>query len=309
MSERKRKPPWLRVRLGGGRNTSRLRRIIESRNLHTVCSEALCPNMGECWENGRATLMILGDCCSRNCTFCNVSAGIPSPPDHTEPERVAEAVKEMGLNEVVITSVTRDDLPDGGAEIWARTISSVREAAPRTVIEVLIPDFKGSAKDLNTVLRSGPDILAHNLETVESLYPEVRPGACYEQSLEVLKRAAESGFITKSGIMAGLGETKSDTVELMNDLIGAGCDIFTIGQYLQPTKEHHPVMDYVPPEDFDYYRQKGLQMGFHVVVSGPLVRSSYHSEEQSRWVCRKCSEHGEHHAGGGTREGKHFAGI
>ncbi|MCK5849280.1 MAG: lipoyl synthase [Kiritimatiellae bacterium] len=282
-----RKPDWLRVRLGHGGDYARLRGIIESNNLRTVCSDALCPNRGECWENGRATLMILGEVCSRHCTFCNVSDGVTGVVDTDEPVRVAAAVKEMGLDEVVITSVTRDDLEDGGALIWAETITRIREAVPGIMLEVLIPDFAGNEAALDVVLRVSPDVLGHNLETIQSLYSKVRPEADYHRSLDVLAHAHQSGLITKSGIMLGLGEGRDDVLGVMQNLIDVGCDIFSMGQYLQPTKKHLPVMNYVTPAEFEEYKEDGLKMGFKVVVSGPLVRSSYHSDEQSEWVDRR----------------------
>jgi len=278
------KPPWLRVRLGQGDGPARLRKIIDAHGLHTVCSEAMCPNLGECWEKGRATVMILGRFCSRNCRFCSVSSEDPSTPDPGEPARVAGAVKEMGLGDVVITSVTRDDIPDGGASIWAETIARVREAVPGIVLEALVPDFAGSTGALDTVLEAGPDVLGHNIETVPSLYASARPDADYLRSIRLIQHAHESGAVSKSAIMLGLGESRDEVSEVMADLVEAGCDIFFLGQYLQPTKEHLPVRRYVPPEEFDEYRRRGLEAGFKVVVSAPLVRSSYHSEEQMEFL-------------------------
>ena len=285
--------------VGQGPTYTKLKNIIHGRKLHTVCEEALCPNMGRCWESGRATLMILGNRCTRSCAFCG-AASLPRPVqrayghevqtgwhgacDENEPHCVAEAVREMGLSNVVITWVTRDDLEDGGARIWAETIRCVREAVPGICVEVLVPDFRGSIRAFKTVMEAKPEILGHNLETVSSLYKRIRPQADYGQSLRLLKTANEYGFITKTSIMVGVGETADEVFDLMKDAIEAGCDIFYVGQYLQPTKEHVPVHRYVKPDEFEIYRERGLEMGFKVVVSGPLVRSSYHSEEQAEYV-------------------------
>jgi len=287
------KPAWLRVRLGGGPGYSRLQKILRDRKLHTVCDEALCPNKGRCWEHGRATLMILGNVCTRHCFFCNVAPGRPSACDADEPRRVAEAVKAMGIRDIVITSVTRDDLEDGGAAVWAETVRCVHEAAPGILVEVLVPDFRGSAAALDRVLDARPEVLGHNLETVPSLYKKVRPQADYRRSLAVLSRARQRGFIVKTGIMVGLGESPDEVRAVMNDALRAGCDIFTIGQYLQPSKEHLPVSRYVEPREFDGFRDDGLRMGFKVVVSAPLVRSSYHSDEQEEFVRgrKQCNVH------------------
>lgn len=285
------KPPWLRVRLGQGAGQARLRRIIDANGLHTVCSEALCPNIGECWESGRATVMILGRECSRNCRFCSVSPERPVPPDPEEPARVARAVAEMGLKDVVITSVTRDDLADGGASIWAETIMLIRETAPGTVVEALVPDFNGSSEALAGVLDAGPDILGHNVETVPALYAAARPEADYGRSVGLLARAHEAGAVTKSAMMLGLGESRDEVRAVMRDLRRAGCEILFLGQYLQPTRQHLPVRRYVPPEEFDEYRTEGRELGFGVVVSAPLVRSSYYSEEQMSYLAaRKVGE-------------------
>ena len=281
------KPPWLRVRLGGGPGYKRLHAILQARNLRTVCDEALCPNKGRCWENGRATIMILGDVCSRRCAFCNVTPGKPAPCDAGEPRRVAEAVKAMGIHDVVITSVTRDDLADGGAAIWAETLRRIREAVPAILLEVLVPDFGGSPEALDRVLEARPTILGHNLETVSELYGKVRPQADYRRSLAVLSHAHRRGFTTKTGIMVGVGETAEQVHDTMSDALKAGCDILYIGQYLQPSRKHLPVLRYVEPGEFDDYRQRGLKMGFKVVVSAPLVRSSYHSEEQAAYVATR----------------------
>ena len=284
---RQRKPDWLRVRLGDGPRCGRMRYLVREHRLHTVCEEALCPNMGECWEKGRATLMILGDVCSRSCRFCGVAAGKPGVCDRDEPRRAAEAVKQMGLTNVVITSVTRDDLADGGAGVWAETIHAIHGAVPGISVEALIPDFGGSAQSLDVVLNEAPEVLAHNLETVPRLYSTVRPQADYSRSLQVLRHAHAHGRIVKSGIMVGLGETREDVIALMRDTVQTGCDVFTIGQYLQPTTDHLPVAEYLAPAVFERYHDEGLAMGFGVVTSGPLVRSSYYSEDQEAYVREK----------------------
>jgi lipoic acid synthetase len=282
-----RKPKWLRARVAQGPNCARLEGIMREGDLHTVCEEAMCPNKGVCWEKGRATLMILGGVCSRGCLFCNVKSGAPAPPDRDEPGRAAEAVKAMGLDEVVITSVTRDDVEDGGAAIWAETIRLVKQARPGIMVEVLVPDFNGDYDALDAVLEAGPDILGHNLETVPSLYEQVRPGAVYHRSLEILKRAHDAGFVTKTGLMVGLGETAEEVLEVMDDARECGCHIFFVGQYLRPSKAHLPVRRYVEPGEFEAYRLEGLKKGFAVVVSEPLVRSSFHSDLQTEFVKQK----------------------
>ena len=272
------KPPWLKVKLPSGENYRFVRRVIDENRLHTVCESAHCPNMGECWGAGTATLMILGNICTRSCGFCAVLTGRPTELDWEEPERVARAVELMKLQHCVITSVNRDELKDGGAEIWARTIRAIKTRCPGTTIEVLLPDFKGNWDALYRVLEEKPDMVSHNMETVRRLYRQVRPQAKYERSLEFIRRAKQAGFRTKSGAMLGLGETHEEILELMQDLLENGCDVLTLGQYLQPTPAHLPVQRFVTPEEFAMYRQIGLQMGFDYVESGPLVRSSYHSE-------------------------------
>lgn len=284
MTKPLKKPDWIKVRPGHGAEFKRVRDIVQGGGLHTVCEEALCPNRGQCWEHGRATLMILGDRCTRGCSFCGVSSRQPAPVDMLEPHRVGEAVKSMGLKDVVITSVTRDDLPDGGAAIWAETIQSVREAVPGILVEVLVPDFAGNWAALDVVLASRPDVFGHNLETVPSAYARARPQADYDRSLEVLQRGSDVGLLTKTGVMVGLGETEKEVLNVMRDARAARVSILYAGQYLQPSREHLAVSRYVTPEEFDRYRQAGLSMGFGVVVSGPLVRSSYHSEEQAQFV-------------------------
>ena len=278
--ERQRKPEWLKARVPGGENYSRLKSLIDKSRLHTVCEEARCPNMGECWNSGTATFMILGDVCTRSCGFCAVKTGRPEFLDKDEPRRVGEAVEIMKLRHAVITSVNRDELFDGGAQIFADTIREIRSRVPACRIEVLIPDFVGSEQALNIVLDAQPDILNHNTETVPRLYKTVRPQAHYNRSLELLFRAKQKGFLTKSGLMLGLGETIDEVIDTMSDLREVECDILTLGQYLQPTQSHLPVERYVRPEEFAMLKQRGLEMGFRYIESGPLVRSSYHAAEQ-----------------------------
>jgi lipoic acid synthetase len=278
--ERQRKPEWLKARVPGGENYSRLKTLIDKSRLHTVCEEARCPNMGECWNSGTATFMILGDTCTRSCGFCAVKTGRPEFLDKDEPRRVGEAVEIMKLRHAVITSVNRDELFDGGAQIFADTIREIRSRVPACRIEVLIPDFVGSEQALNIVLDAQPDILNHNTETVPRLYKTVRPQAHYNRSLELLFRAKQKGFLTKSGLMLGLGETIDEVIDTMSDLREVECDILTIGQYLQPTQSHLPVERYVRPEEFAMLKQRGIEMGFRYIESGPLVRSSYHASEQ-----------------------------
>jgi len=277
----KRKPPWLRAKLPGGPGYQRLRGVIDGHNLHTVCEEAGCPNMGECWARGVATIMILGDTCTRSCGFCNVKTGKPDAADEDEPRRVAESLAIMGLKHVVITSVDRDDLPDGGASIWAETIRRTHEACPDMSVEVLIPDFKGDWDALQLVIDARPEILNHNLETVRRMYPAVRPQAKFDRSLELLRISKERGMVTKTGVMVGIGERDDEILDLMDDVQArSGCDIMTIGQYLQPTPNHLPVHRFVEPKTFENYRAQGLARGFKVVESGPMVRSSYHADMQ-----------------------------
>ncbi|MBP6672751.1 MAG: lipoyl synthase [Bacteroidetes bacterium] len=275
-----RKPEWLKARVPGGESYSRLKNMIDERKLHTVCEEARCPNMGECWNAGTATFMILGDTCTRSCGFCNVKTGKMHLVDEDEPRRVGEAVGLMNLRHAVITSVNRDELFDGGAHIFANTIQEIRKRLPLCKVEVLIPDFMGSEDALNIVLDAQPDVLNHNIETVPRLYRTVRPQAHYHRTLELLERAKMRGFTTKTGLMVGLGETADEVIDVMADLRAVSCDIFTIGQYLQPTKNHLPVDRYVHPDEFAMYREKGMAMGFKHVQSSPLTRSSYHAEQQ-----------------------------
>jgi len=278
------RPDWLKVKFFGGPNQQELKSIMRTLGLHTVCESARCPNMGECWDHRTATFMILGNICTRACGFCSVPSGKPlGPPEEDEPERVAEAVAKMGLRYAVVTSVNRDDQPDGGAAIFARTISEIRRRVPGCKVEVLIPDFRGEWWALETVLNARPDVLNHNTETVPRLYRQVRKGAIYERSLELLRRAKEfaPSIPAKTGMMLGLGETKDEVVSAMADLAAQGTDILTLGQYLQPTREHLPIVRYVHPDEFAEFKRIGEQMGFKHVESGPLVRSYYHAFEQS----------------------------
>jgi lipoyl synthase len=279
--ENSRRPEWLKVKIPAGENYLKLKELIESKRLNTVCEDARCPNMAECWTRKTATFMILGDVCTRSCGFCSVKLGKPDALDYDEPRRVAEAVHALGLKHAVITSVNRDDEKLGGADVFAMTIHKIRELSPECKVEVLIPDFRGVWEALDVVLDANPDILNHNVETVPRLYHFVRPQANYLRTLELLRRAKEKNFTTKSGFMAGLGETNDEILSLMNDLREANCDIITIGQYLRPTKEHLPIQRYVHPDEFKNFKQIGLQMGFKHVESGPLVRSSYHADEQT----------------------------
>ena len=274
------KPRWLRRKLPTGPGYERIRHLIKDQHLTTVCQEAMCPNQFECFAKGTATFMILGERCTRNCRFCAVGHGKAEPPDPEEPQRVAAAVQAMGLHYSVITSVTRDDLPDGGAAHFAATIRAIRAHNPRTLIEVLIPDLQGDAQALATILAAGPDVLNHNLETVARLYPEVRPEAVYQRSLELLRycKSQASGMVTKSGIMVGLGETAGELSRLFADLRQASCDILTIGQYLQPSKAHLPIQRYVPPDEFAMMATEALSLGFSAVAADPFVRSSYQAQ-------------------------------
>lgn len=277
---RQKRPDWLKVRLPFGKGYNEVKQIVENHGLHTVCEEARCPNTGECWGRRIATFMILGDVCTRSCGFCAVKTGKPLFLDRDEPRRVAEAVRKMRLAHAVITSVNRDELPDGGASIFAETIRQIRLKVPGCRVEVLIPDFKGDISALRIVIGAKPDILNHNTETVPRLYRPVRPQGRYEWSLTVLKAAKRMGMVTKSGLMLGIGETTEEVLAVMRDLIAVHVDILTLGQYLQPTKNHLPVERFVPPDEFEFLKKEGLQMGFGHVESGPLVRSSYHADEQ-----------------------------
>ena len=275
------RPDWLKVKIPGGKEYARLGGIMYSHKLHTVCEEAHCPNMGECWNLGTASFMILGDICTRSCGFCAVKTGRPDYGlDWDEPRRIVEAVKLMNIRHAVITSVNRDERKDGGAPIFAEAVRLIHERVPNCKIEVLIPDFKGSEEALDIVLASKPDILNHNLETVPRLYRTVRPQANYQQSLEVLKRAKQKGFVTKTGLMLGIGACTGEILEVIKDVRAVACEILTLGQYLQPTKEHLPIDRYVHPNEFKMLKEEGLKMGFRHIESGPLVRSSYHAAGQ-----------------------------
>ena len=278
------RPAWLKVRLPTGPTYENLRRLMRSKELHTVCEEAHCPNMAECWGAGTATFMILGDTCTRSCGFCAVKTGRPGGVDADEPRRVGEAVAQMALGHTVVTSVNRDELPDGGAEIFADTIREIRRQSPATTVEVLIPDFVGRPESLDAVLAARPEILNHNVETVPRLYPRVRPQARYERSLEVLRRTKQRApdLVCKSGIMVGLGETRDEVVATMRDIASQGTDILTVGQYLRPSPVHLPIERYWAPSEFDDLRDAGMTMGFRHVEAGPLVRSSYHAERHVR---------------------------
>jgi len=275
------KPEWLRVKLPTGTGYRRVKGLIEEHELHTVCESAACPNRGECWSSGTATFMILGNICTRSCGFCNVITGKPTELDLDEPRRVADAVRLMDLKYAVITSVNRDELKDGGAQVWAETIHAVREQSPNTKIEVLIPDFCGNWDALQTVIDAKPDVLNHNTETVPRLYLKVRPQGKFVRSMELLKIAKEKGMVTKSGIMVGLGETNDEIMAVMEEWKKVNVDLLTLGQYMQPTLNHLPVERWVTPEEFNYFHEEGMKMGFENVFSGPLVRSSYHAGEQS----------------------------
>ena len=276
--ERQRIPGWLKIKLPTGTNYSQVKKIVEGHHLHTICASGRCPNMGECWGAGTATFMILGEICTRSCKFCATLSGKPLPLDADEPSKVAESVRLMQLKHVVITSVDRDDLPDGGAAQWAATIREIRRVNPSTTIEVLIPDFDGRQELIAMVAAEKPDIISHNIETVERLTPQVRSRAKYRTSLHVIRIIGSLGVVSKSGIMVGLGETAGEVLQCMDDLISQGCGILTIGQYLQPTRNHLEVAEYVHPDQFEVFRKEGLARGFRIVESAPLVRSSYHAE-------------------------------
>ena len=272
------KPNWLRVKLPVGEEYKKVRNIVDKYKLHTICESGNCPNMGECWGAGTATFMILGNVCTRSCTFCAVATGRPPEYDDKEPMRVAKAIKKMGVKHAVITSVNRDELKDRGSEIWYQTVSLTKKLSPETTIETLIPDVRGNWEALDRMIEAGQEVVSHNIETVERLYKRVRPQAKYERSLEQIKITNEKGMRTKSGIMVGLGETKEEVFKVMDDMVDHGLHILTIGQYLQPTKMHLEVDDFISPEIFDMYKEEGLKRGLKYVESGPLVRSSYHAE-------------------------------
>jgi lipoyl synthase len=276
--ERPKKPDWLRVKLPIGENYKKVRKLVDQYQLNTICQSGHCPNMGECWGEGTATFMILGNVCTRSCSFCAVATGRPPELDTDEPNRVAEAIKLMGVKHAVITSVNRDELKDKGALIWFETVRLVKELSPQTTIETLIPDVRAKWEALELMISAGQEVVSHNIETVPSLYRKVRPQAKYIRSLEQIKRTKDFGKRTKSGVMAGLGETKDEMLQTMDDLLEYGCDVLTIGQYLQPTKRHIAIAEYVHPDVFAEYKEIGLNKGFDYVESGPMVRSSYHAE-------------------------------
>jgi len=278
-TERTKKPDWLKVKLPIGEEYRKVRELVSANKLHTICSSGNCPNMGECWGAGTATFMILGNICTRSCAFCAVATGRPKEVELDEPKRVANSVKLMGVKHCVITSVDRDDLKDGGSIIWAETIRTIRKESPNTTLETLVPDFQGKWENLQRVIDEKPEIISHNLETVRRLTRQVRIQAKYDRSLEALKIISTAGIRTKSGVMLGLGETENEVLETMDDLLAAGVDILTLGQYLQPTRSHLPVAEYIHPDMFAKYKKVGLEKGFKYVESGPLVRSSYHAEK------------------------------
>lgn len=282
MKDRVRKPEWLKINIGANERYTETKKIVDSHCLHTICSSGRCPNMGECWGKGTATFMIGGDICTRSCKFCNTQTGRPHPLDENEPTHVAESIALMKLSHAVITSVDRDDLPDLGAAHWAKTIREIKRLNPSTTTEVLIPDFQGKLELVDQVIEAGPNIISHNMETVKRISPQVRSAANYETSLKVIGHIASQGVTAKSGIMVGLGETPEEVEALMDDLLAVGCQILTIGQYLQPSHHHYPVAAYITPEQFARYKEIGLKKGFNIVESAPLVRSSYHAEKHIR---------------------------
>ncbi len=279
MQRRISKPSWLKVDIASNNRYSETKKVVDTHCLHTICSSGRCPNLGECWGKGTATFMIGGDICTRNCKFCNTKSGKPLPLNPDEPENIAKSIKLMQIDYAVITSVDRDDLPDYGANHWVKTIAAIKQKTPQTAIEVLIPDFQGDRACIDLIIQAKPHIIAHNMETIKRITPLVRSVAKYEMSLKVLEQIAASGIPAKSGIMVGLGETTDEVEYLMEDLLKVGCSILTIGQYLQPSRKHYPVVEYIHPEQFEKYKVLGIKKGFKNVVSGPLVRSSYHAEQ------------------------------
>ena len=279
MQKGRRLPGWLKMQRASGENYSMVKRLVENNHLHTICTSGNCPNIGECWNAGTATFMILGDICTRACKFCATTTGRPLPPDQGEPFRIAESVRILGLKHCVITSVDRDDLPDGGSAFWAETIRSIRQVNPDTTIETLIPDFDGKPENIRRIIDENPDVISHNIETVRRLTPMIRTRAKYETSLNVLRYIAESGKTAKSGFMLGLGEESHEIHETMHDILDTGCRILTVGQYLRPSLRHMEVVSYVTPQKFDEYRKTALDMGFKIVECNPLVRSSFHAEK------------------------------
>jgi lipoic acid synthetase len=293
-SSHRKKPDWLRVKLPIGENYKHVRQLVDQHQLHTICESGNCPNMGECWGAGTATFMILGNVCTRSCGFCSVATGRPAEVDWDEPQRVAEAILLMKVKHAVITSVDRDELPDGGSTIWFNTIKAVKALSPTTTLETLIPDFKGKKEDIQRIIDAAPEVVSHNIETVERMTRQVRVQAKYWRSMEVIRILKQGGMRTKSGIMLGLGETKEEVIQTLTDLYENGCDVVTIGQYLQPTKKHLPVARFIHPDEFAEYREIGYQIGLDYVESGPLVRSSYHSEKhvfpglgKSAWLSKQ----------------------
>lgn len=274
----RRLPRWMKMQMPKGESYSKVKNTVQKYNLHTICTSGNCPNIGDCWNRGTATFMILGEICTRSCKFCGVKTGKPLPVDWDEPNRIAESVQLMKVKHCVITSVDRDDLEDGGAEFWAKTVQKIKEVNPKTTIETLIPDFDAVEKDIQKVIDSKPEVISHNLETVERLTPQIRSRAKYRTSLQVLKQIADSEVVAKSGIMLGLGEKEEEILQTMDDLLAVGCKVMTIGQYLAPSVNHIPVVEYVTPEKFEEYRKIGLEKGFDFVESSPLVRSSYRAE-------------------------------
>lgn len=279
MAEHIKKPDWLKIRLRENEHFTETKHIVESHGLHTICTSGRCPNMGECWSRGTATFMIGGDICTRSCRFCNTLTGKPLPLDPKEPEKVAEGIRLMGLRHAVVTSVDRDDLPDLGAQHWVETILTIKRMNPNTTIEVLIPDFQGRLDLVDQIVDANPEIISHNMETIQRITPLVRSAAKYETSLAVLRRIAQRGITAKTGIMVGLGETEDEVLELMDDVLETGASVLTIGQYLQPSRKNIPVAEYIHPDQFEKYRQMALDKGFKQVESAPLVRSSYHAEK------------------------------
>ena len=275
--ERKRLPHWMKMQMPGGKHYMQVKEVVQKNRLHTICTSGNCPNIGECWAEGTATFMILGDTCTRACKFCAVHTGRPLPPDQDEPYRLADSIRKMGISHAVITSVDRDDLPDKGAGFWVETIRILKKEIPDLTMETLIPDMDGDAMLIGQIIEAGPEVISHNLETVRRLTPQIRSRAKYDTSLQVIRQISESSLVSKSGIMLGLGETEQEIIEVMDDLIEVGCEVMTIGQYLQPTMEHLPVEVYVTPEKFAEYEKVALAKGFTHVESSPLVRSSYHA--------------------------------
>lgn len=279
MQKGRRLPEWLKMQRASGENYSRVKRLVESNRLHTICTSGNCPNIGECWNAGTATFMILGDICTRACKFCNTRTGKPLPPDPDEPQRLAESIKRLGIKHCVITSVDRDDLKDSGAFFWANTIETIKKTNPGLTIEALIPDFDGKPDNIRKIIDASPEVISHNIETVKRLTPLIRTKAKYDRSLDVIKYIADKGKISKSGFMLGLGETEKEVHETMDDLVKAGCRILTLGQYLKPSMEHMEVIEYITPQKFEEYRELALNKGFEFVESSPLVRSSFHAEK------------------------------